>query len=1437
MSGFPRQTRPLFVSSTFEDFHAERDLLTSIVFPEMAERLGSRRYGFEPIDLRLGVDTTVHADEAAKSRLVVQVCLAEVARSRPFVLGMIGDRYGWMVPDELARTTAEESGYEGPTAGRSMTDLELQFGLFQGRTDGHLTGARVYVRDLDLSGAPAEVRNRFTDAGDAARRLHELKRELRESLGPKRFREYRAVWDAQQNRVVGLADFRAMVTEDLWADLDAATSGSRATNVGWQARERAVLDEFFHSSAADFVGRTTLLHELKTFATGSRTAGSRAPGSGTARICAVTGVPGSGKSSLAAELVRQLRESDDLLVLDHAAGIGGEAGSVDTMLRRWLLELPSDSRPAAVDQLTGADLERTFAHALTRVAAQRPVALVVDAVDEFERSVRAHRMTWLPKIWPEAARLIFTATHGDDVEAVSRRTGALRLELGPLEPDEAARLVDSIYRRYRRAVNRGVKQAILAKRTADGAAAHGSPVWLELVCQEMNLLGAEHFARSTSFPGPADERLTALQLALVEELPATPRGMYLRMMRRAEKVAELAISAGTGSDGQQGPAWVKGLMEMLALGRQGWRESDFRAVMGALTGVRWTDLLFSSVRRVFRDHLVQRGAAGQWDFSHSAFRTAALDAYTLPPSGRQDLHERLAAHLADLDPDDAHRRRELMHHLVGADDRLGAARLYARAEPASDLARWATDSLAARFHSGPEGKPWVAGLLAQDGLGFAERLQLGHMMLRKLDDRLAGDGAGTDERRSLLEVIRDSTATAVASAASPTARKLAERQHAVVLLRLADLAMDIGDRASARQSYEYLVADNHRAARDSQALPLAEVDFAVALERLGSMDLIEGHPSEAKRHYGECAHTLERLIAEGPTDVGDMYMTYCTALEGLAELCRQEGDAPTAATYYARMAALEPHLQGSPHLAEFRIRTHVNSARLAETTDRLADAARHYAEAEDLARRAVEEAPENVESHRRWLHIQSSLGDIELARRRSAQAMHWCLQSLEGYRKLAAALPDDLPTQQQLAAALARYGDALMQGRTPQDAHAVFHESLALRSRISALVPDDVWARRDVGLAYERVASLPDVSPEEAIEHLDKAVGIYRQLWTARPEGEEEPRTLAIALFALARQTMRVPARQLEGHQLLAEAHSILSDLRARGVTLHPEGKRVLALLDPLFGGSGRWTHSVRPNDEAAYAELNARALMGERALGLGDFETAEEEFSQVLELARSIDHPPSIARAMGSLGKVALVGGNAQEASRLLRSAADYAHTHGLSAEESVTLSLLARLHHQMGDPELGLRTTLQRVELARRTGNAPDLGSALGTAAEYHINARRFDQALPLLREAVEVLGEYRVDDQLASAYMYLGWALQELGRAEEAIDAYLRHIDLSETPDLLPQINVGPLLGEAGRLDEAIEQGRRAVTRMESEGVGPIEALRRLIADWERRRDAGT
>jgi len=86
----------VFVSSTFRDMHAERDELVLRVFPRLRKLCEARHVAFTEVDLRWGVP-----EEQAAEGEVLPICLAEIESCRPFFIGLLGERYGW-VPEEHA---------------------------------------------------------------------------------------------------------------------------------------------------------------------------------------------------------------------------------------------------------------------------------------------------------------------------------------------------------------------------------------------------------------------------------------------------------------------------------------------------------------------------------------------------------------------------------------------------------------------------------------------------------------------------------------------------------------------------------------------------------------------------------------------------------------------------------------------------------------------------------------------------------------------------------------------------------------------------------------------------------------------------------------------------------------------------------------------------------------------------------------------------------------------------------------------------------------------------------------------------------------------------------------------------------------------------------------------------------------------------------------
>lgn len=90
-AGFDCRTVRIFISSTFRDFAEERDLLVRKVFLEIRRRCRERQVELVDVDLHWGI-----TEAEAEQRKVLPICLAEIDRARPFFMGLLGERYGWV---------------------------------------------------------------------------------------------------------------------------------------------------------------------------------------------------------------------------------------------------------------------------------------------------------------------------------------------------------------------------------------------------------------------------------------------------------------------------------------------------------------------------------------------------------------------------------------------------------------------------------------------------------------------------------------------------------------------------------------------------------------------------------------------------------------------------------------------------------------------------------------------------------------------------------------------------------------------------------------------------------------------------------------------------------------------------------------------------------------------------------------------------------------------------------------------------------------------------------------------------------------------------------------------------------------------------------------------------------------------------------------------
>lgn len=551
------RTFRVFVSSTFEDFAVERNVLRAEVWPSLRDLC--REYGarFQPIDLRWGV-----SEEAALDQQTMNICLGEIDRCqqvtpRPDFLVLLGNRYGWRPPppqipaadyarilqwlQDQQRTDAPDTLVEEwyrrddnavppeyrllPRTGR-YKDREV-WAAVESRLAAAVSAAAAHLDDLD-----AAARQRYFDSATAqeiargalevtepdravafVRELErgsagaddyvdedqtpidELKDAVRERLGP---------------RVITVPTVPVGEQGPLFDDvyLERFAHGVR------DALAASIREELEHPRVTDREDVTTdpLGEEIRAhrrFAE-ERAAHFTGRAGDLARIAeyleaedqqplVVHGEGGCGKSALMAQALLSGGPPAPAGALVLGRFVGATPGSTDG--RALLTSLCEELARAAGDSATPVphdynELVADFARRLGELGASRPVWLFIDSLDQLGGAPSgAQSLTWVPRGLPAGVRLVLSTRAGATLEPLRGR--ARLLELGGLTRADGTALV----RAWLGAASprRTLQDHQLVAVLDAFEASRGNPLYLRLATEEAR--------RWESGDGEAPERL------------------------------------------------------------------------------------------------------------------------------------------------------------------------------------------------------------------------------------------------------------------------------------------------------------------------------------------------------------------------------------------------------------------------------------------------------------------------------------------------------------------------------------------------------------------------------------------------------------------------------------------------------------------------------------------------------------------------------------------------------------------------------------------------------------------------------------------------------------------------------------------------------------------------------------------------------------------
>ncbi|MFI5453968.1 MAG: DUF4062 domain-containing protein [Isosphaerales bacterium] len=667
------ETARVFISSTFRDMHAERDHLVKVVFPELRERLLPYRVYLDDIDLRWGI-----TEEESKKDRVLDLCLQQIDECRPFFIGILGERYGWVPTTPLSREAAKRFEKYGKTqfeTGQSVTELEILFGVLL--MDPRMKGRSFfYFRDPRFLNTVAahrrrEVRYQFQEfpsqeevqqlgykqaRREAAMRrlkLRRLKHKIRavREHGYPVFENYKGRWNPTafdratktHGRLVDLDDLGRQIRDQLWEAIkgefqlpDQAPAPAGLDEAARLAAEADDQARFVESRLRVYVGREDVQRELVAYTVGNEP-----------KPCLVTGPSGSGKSAALARFVdRAAEDLPGVQVISHFVGASPRSTALRDMLKRLCTELYE--KPFITEQQIKQEFARSdgiarlatlWREVLNKITKGHRVVIVLDALNQLEEGDRARELWWLPRdLLPHVKIVASCIVAPNSVEANQDPiAGAFRnrphhpVGVGALRVRDALTIVRRVPSLSAKTLDRRQRRRLLEK------PATANPLYLRVALEELRGFG--------SFEELGDRIAALPQEGLPEEVYRKAGFSHNAMRVAGDPLTALFVQMIQRLRNEFKPKVARAVLTLLATARRGLSD---RELLGLIEGPDVTldasgSDLFPILRQL-RSYLVNRG--GMMGFFHGDL-LRAVESYYLPKEGyRRTSHSRLADYFA-----------------------------------------------------------------------------------------------------------------------------------------------------------------------------------------------------------------------------------------------------------------------------------------------------------------------------------------------------------------------------------------------------------------------------------------------------------------------------------------------------------------------------------------------------------------------------------------------------------------------------------------------------------------------------------------------------------------------------------------------------------------------------------------------------------------------
>lgn len=595
--------KKIFVSSTFRDMHIERDLIQTIICPDLNEKAYQNRMETVKFqDLRWGIDTDLNLEEDGDKK-ILEVCLDEIKNNRPYFLLLLGDVYGWIPDGDLVKETGIRYGIYDPSEKleKSITNLEIDFGFL--RNPQYAKKSYAYFRNItgDIKGTVYESSSKDRE------KIALLKKEIRKVLPKDNIHEYDVIYE--DGKLIGVEKFIDLVKKDMEALL--FDCQNLEENISENQREilyhQSQAKEKSTISNARLGLENQILEDIKN-----------------TNILTIKGKSGNGKSTLMSKISRRIAKEYKSIIL--YCSLTPKTTSTDGLMKiisEYIKQLLVEEGEIDFEQSKEKFFDDRQENLLKKKSiykdknqeeyqnsiktyqnyGKEEIIILIDAVDQLEYPEDiVDLLAPIDLNKKQNIKFIISYLEEDDAPYQYAYLNEFKnYKLLDLEAEDKLAVIDSILLENNKELPRLIKEEIAKKKSS------ASPLYISLLVQRLLMMNNEDYQKIIS-AGDGYHIITNYQKDLIKNMPEDLEEVILELITQASK------NLRTNTDD------IKKTISYLAVSRRGLRQSDLKIIY-ELKGVSYNILDFARLKKYLSTFFLEDSFL-RIDFTHKIIRRA-----------------------------------------------------------------------------------------------------------------------------------------------------------------------------------------------------------------------------------------------------------------------------------------------------------------------------------------------------------------------------------------------------------------------------------------------------------------------------------------------------------------------------------------------------------------------------------------------------------------------------------------------------------------------------------------------------------------------------------------------------------------------------------------------------------------------------------------------